>query len=44
MFDVFAAPVALEAGRRLAYSAMPDAPVVAERRRRAWLGMRFKAA
>jgi hypothetical protein len=34
-FDVFAAPVGLEAGRRLALSAMPDAPVVAERDRRA---------
>jgi hypothetical protein len=29
--DVFAAPIALDAGRRLAASAMPDAPVVAER-------------
>jgi hypothetical protein len=28
--DVFAAPIALDAGRRLAASAMPDAPVVAE--------------
>jgi hypothetical protein len=34
-FDVFAAPIGLEAGRRFALSAMPDAPVVAERDRRA---------
>ena len=34
-FDVLAAPVGLQAGRRLALSAMPDAPVVAERDRRA---------
>ena len=34
-FDVLAAPVGLQAGRTLALSAMPDAPVVAERDRRA---------
>jgi hypothetical protein len=45
-FDVFAAPVAIEAGRRLTLSALPDAPVVAERRvprrpgRRATLAVR----
>ena len=33
-FDVFAAPIGIEAGRRLATSAMPDAPVVAGRRHR----------
>ena len=33
MFDVLAAPVGLAAGRRLARSAMPDAPVVADRPR-----------
>ena len=31
-FDVFAAPVGIEAGLKLALSAMPDAPVVPERR------------
>ena len=31
-FDVFAAPVGIEAGRKLALSALPDAPVVADRR------------
>jgi hypothetical protein len=31
-FDVFAAPIGIEAGRRLAMSATPDAPVVADRR------------
>ena len=30
--DVFAAPIGIEAGRRLAISATPDAPVVADRR------------
>ena len=33
MFDAFAAPVGLAAGRSLALSALPDAPVVAERPR-----------
>jgi len=32
-FDVFAAPIALDAGRRFAVSAMPDAPIIAERHR-----------
>jgi hypothetical protein len=34
MFDVLAAPAGLAAGRRLALSAMPDAPVVPEGNRR----------
>jgi hypothetical protein len=34
MFDNLTAPVALAFGGRLAMSAMPDAPVVADRRRR----------
>jgi hypothetical protein len=33
MFDVLAAPAGLAAGRRLALSAMPGAPVVADRPR-----------
>jgi hypothetical protein len=33
MFDVLAAPAGLAGGRRLALSAMPDAPVVADRPR-----------
>jgi hypothetical protein len=34
MFDVLTSPVGVEAGRRLALSAMPDAPVVAAEPRR----------
>jgi hypothetical protein len=33
MFDSLAAPAGLAAGRRLATSAMPNAPIVAERPR-----------
>jgi hypothetical protein len=33
MFDVLTAPMGIAAGRRLALSALPDAPVVAERPR-----------
>jgi hypothetical protein len=33
MFDVLTAPVSLAVGRNLAMSALPDAPVVAERPR-----------
>lgn len=42
--DVFAAPIALDAGRRLAASAMPDAPVVAEapRKPRPRLALRLR--
>jgi hypothetical protein len=43
-FDVFAAPIAFEAGRRLATSAMPDAPIVAARRRRKRLRLRSQEA
>jgi hypothetical protein len=35
MFDNLTAPVALAFGGRLAVSALPDAPVLADRRRRA---------
>jgi hypothetical protein len=34
-FDIFAAPIALQTGRRLAQSALPNAPVVVRRARRA---------
>jgi hypothetical protein len=36
MFDVLTAPVGITAGRTLALSAMPNAPVVAERPRTRW--------
>jgi hypothetical protein len=42
MFDVLAAPAGLAAGRRLALSAMPDAPVVAERPRTRYIIRRRK--
>jgi hypothetical protein len=44
MFDALAAPVGLAAGRRLALSAMPDAPVVAEGNRRHTQRLRRLAA
>jgi hypothetical protein len=44
-FDVFAAPIGIDAGRRLAVSAMPDAPVVADRRPvRRWFRLRPQEA
>jgi hypothetical protein len=42
MFDVLTAPVGITAGRTLALSAMPDAPVVAERPRTRWTIRRRK--
>jgi hypothetical protein len=42
MFDVLAAPVGLAAGRTLALSAMPDAPIVAERPHMRWTIRRRK--
>lgn len=43
MFDMRTAPVGITAGRPLALSAMPDAPVVAERPRTRWTIRRRKA-
>ena len=43
MFDSLAAPVGLAAGRTLAMSAMPNAPVVAERPRTRISIRRWKA-
>jgi hypothetical protein len=40
MFDVFATPIGLSAGRKLALSAMPDAPVVPEGHPRATTRLR----
>jgi len=42
MFDMLTAPVGITAGRRLALSAMPDAPVVVERPRTRWTIRRRK--
>jgi len=42
MLDMLTAPVGIAAGRRLALSAMPHAPVVAERPRTRWIIRRRK--
>jgi hypothetical protein len=44
MFDMLTAPVGITAGRTLALSAMPDAPVVAERPRTRWTIRRRQAS